>query len=155
MVSSLSEFNDRGNRQKTSGNFSDFQNSDKLYLEDTTLLQPTHFLNIELSSSQPNSTVLRSQGPRSFILLCNYWQALGKLLSSRFFGSFPLKVLAKHVSFLNITQAAEFKYLPVSTSSLSFSDTLCMSDKYHLGNSHALSRLRTVVLNKLRLGIAF
>ena len=67
------------------------------------LLQPTHFLNIELSSSQPNSTVLRGQGPRSFILLCNYWKMLGKLLSSLFLSSFPLKVLARHVSFLNLT----------------------------------------------------
>lgn len=68
-----------GNRQKTSGNFSDSQKSDKLYLEYSFLLQPIHFWNTELSSSQPENTGLTRQGPRAFILLCDDWIALSKV----------------------------------------------------------------------------
>lgn len=106
-----------GNRQKTSGNFSDSQKSDKFYLEYNALLQPIHFSNVELSSSQPKNTGLRGQGPESFILLCNYWIKLGKFLSLLLSSLSFRKVLDKNVSSY-IIQAADFEYIPLACSSL-------------------------------------
>lgn len=136
-----------GNRQKNSGNFSDSQKPDKLHLEYNALLQPIHFLNTELSSSQAKNTGWRGQEPGSFTVPCNYWIKLGKFLSSLLLSSFRFRKGENASPYL--TWGAEFKCLPLACSS---PNTPCISNKRHdLGHSYAISSLRTVVLNYVTL----
>lgn len=136
-----------GNKQKTSGNFSDSQKSDKFYLEYNAVLQPIHFLNIELSSSQPKNIGSRGQGPGPFIVLCKYSVKVGKFLSPLLLSSISFRKGKNASSYL--IWVTELKHLPLACSS---PDSPCISDKcHHLGKSYALSSLRMVVLNCLTL----
>lgn len=116
-----------GNRQKTSGNFSDSQKSGKFYLEYNALLQPIHFLDVELSSSQPKNTGWGGQEPGSSTVLCNYWIKLGKFLSSLLVPSPSERVNVSPY----LTWVAEFKLLLACSSP----NILCSSNKCHQINA--------------------
>lgn len=127
------------NKKKTSGNFSDSQKSDKLYLEYSVLQQPIHFFKHRTEFQPDKEHQLEKVLKQGCSLHSNYWPTLGKFLSFLLLSSFTFKVLAKN-DFSHFSRAAEFKHLPLACSSQT---PVC----HHLGNSYALSGWRTVVLN--------